>query len=74
MALNSVGNELIFAPKKFKNPARLFDPSANVPTVIPSVNVPTHLSVNVPTDHASDTRALRDVRKLSMNPSVIIHR
>jgi hypothetical protein len=61
---------LIFAPKNFENPARLFDPSANVLTVILSVNVPTHQSVNVPTDHASDTHAFREVRKLS----VIIHR
>jgi hypothetical protein len=67
---------LIFAPKNFKNPARLFDPSVNVLTVIssvnvtnnPSVNVTNNPSVNVPTDHAFDVRALQDVHK----PSVIV--
>ena len=70
VALNSVDNELIFAPKIFENPARLFDPSINVPPTIPSVNVPTSPSVNMPTDHASDMRALRDVHQSSVNPSV----
>jgi hypothetical protein len=46
---------LIFAPKKFKNPARLFDPSKN-PLII------------MPTDHASDMRALQDV----LNPLVTL--
>jgi hypothetical protein len=50
---------LIFAPKNFKNPTRLFDPSVNVPTVIPSINV---------TAHDFDVRALQDVHK----PSVIV--
>jgi hypothetical protein len=59
---------LIFAPKNFKNPARLFDPSVNVLTVISSVNVTNNPSVNVPTDHAFDVRALQDVHK----PSVIV--
>jgi hypothetical protein len=76
VALNSIGNELISAPKKIKIPARLFDPSVNVPTVILSVNVPTYPSVNMSTDHVSDMRALQDVRKpsvnLSVTPSVIV--
>jgi hypothetical protein len=44
---------LIFAQKKFKNPARLFDPSEN-------------RSVIMPIDHASDICALQDVRNLSV--------
>jgi len=72
VAINSVGNELIFASKNFKNPTRLFDLSVNVFTVISSVNMPTNPSVNVPTDHISNMRALQDVCRPSVNPLVIV--